>query len=224
MTRKAATTSEIASTDSTPPGRAVGGIDFAAIWGTLDHDDVHWIVGERYRRETPPHQHRDALKSLGQVVWYCDPSGATERAELRAGDLKVIKGDNDIKAGIMAVNSRVQTGRLRVSRVNCPDLLAEARLYRYPSAAEKAAHGENPIDENNHALGALRHLVSRPDSRFIAKLRGRQTSEGLTEEQLQAQEAEQERQATAQLERSREAQRAVFGVDPDLWTNEDVWS
>jgi PAS domain S-box-containing protein len=110
-------------------------------------------VGERRRQE---HQHRDALRSLGPVVWYCDPSGTTERAELRAGDLKVIEGDNDVKAGIMASISRIQTGRLRVSRVNCPDLIAEARLYRYPSAAEKAAHGENPIDENNHALGALR--------------------------------------------------------------------
>ena len=27
--------------------------------------------------------------------------------------------------------------------------------------------GENPVDEHNHALGALRYLVSRIDSRFI---------------------------------------------------------
>jgi hypothetical protein len=168
---------------------------------------------------------RDALKKLGQVVWYCDPSGATERAALRAGDLKVIKGDNDVKAGIMAVSSRVKTGRLWVSRVNCPTLIAEAKLYRYPSAAEKAIHGENPIDENNHALGALRYLVSRLDSRFIAKLHGKQGAEaGPTEEQLQAQETEQERQATEQLERFRETQRSVFGVDPDIWHNDDAWS
>jgi hypothetical protein len=124
----------------------------------------------------------------------------------------------------MAGNSRIKTGRLRVSRVNCPNLIAEAKLYRYPSAAEKAVHGENPIDENNHALGALRYLVSRLDSRFIAKLRGKQTSEGPTEEQRQTQDAEEERQATEKLERFREAQRSVYGADPDLWTNEDVWS
>jgi hypothetical protein len=31
--------------------------------------------------------------------------------------------------------------------------------------------GENPIDEHNHALAALRYLVSRLDARFIARLR-----------------------------------------------------
>jgi hypothetical protein len=155
------------------------------------------------------------------VTWYCDPSGATERAELRAADLQVIKGDNDIKAGIMAVNSRIQTGRLKVSRINCPNLIQEAKLYRYPSLAEKAIHGENPIDENNHALGALRYLISRLDSRFIAKLRGRAELPEGTEAALEARE-----QATAieKLEKFREAQRAAFGADPDLWTREDVWS
>src|SRR5207249_5565781 len=49
--------------DSTPEGRAVGGIDFgwrnpfAALWGVLDAGDVLWIDGERYGRQTPLHQH-----------------------------------------------------------------------------------------------------------------------------------------------------------------------
>jgi hypothetical protein len=33
--------------------------------------------------------------------------------------------------------------------------------------------GEDPIDDHNHALGALRYLVSRLDARFLARLRRR---------------------------------------------------
>ena len=49
----------------------------------------------------------------------------------------------------------------------------EARLYRYPTASERASINENPVDEHNHALGALRYLIAALDARFIARLRKR---------------------------------------------------
>jgi hypothetical protein len=90
---------------------------------------------------------------------------------LRASGLVVRRGDNDIRPGIAAVTARLRTGRLKVRRDACPELLNEARLYRYPSAAERALRGENPVDDHNHALGALRYLISRLDAHFIARLR-----------------------------------------------------
>ncbi|MCS6851552.1 MAG: terminase family protein [Gemmataceae bacterium] len=60
----------------------VGGIDFgfrnpfAAVWGFTDADDVLWIVGERYARERPLHEHLPHLPR--QVVWYADPTGRQE--------------------------------------------------------------------------------------------------------------------------------------------------
>ena len=135
-----------------------------------------WIGWERYLRETPLHEHVKALPR--NVMWYADPAGRTEIEELRAADLKVLRGNNDIRIGIQAVRARMQTGRLKVLSSHCPNLIAEARLYRYPSAQEKPILGENPIDDHNHALGALRYLIARLDHRFIAKLRKKQTSEG----------------------------------------------
>jgi len=158
-------------------GRLVGGIDFgwrnpfAAVWGVLDRDDVLWIAGERYLSETPLHEHAAALKKLGEVTWYADPSGRTETEELRASGLVVRRGDNDIRSGVAAVSARLRTGRLKVRRDACPHLLTEARLYRYPCAVERALRGENPVEEHNHALDALRYLISRLDAHFIAKLR-----------------------------------------------------
>jgi hypothetical protein len=60
------------------------------------------------------------------------------------------------------VTARIRTGRLKVSP-SCVNLIKEARLYRYPTPAERATLGENPIDADNHALAALRYLASRFD-------------------------------------------------------------
>jgi hypothetical protein len=160
-------------------GRAVGGIDFgfrnpfAAIWGTYDHiADVLWISHERYLRECPLHEHARALPK--DVLWYADPAHPTETIELRRAGFTVKKGHNAIAAGIAAVRARLETGRLRVNTHNCKNLLAEAELYRYPDAdAATGQRADVPVDEHNHALGALRYLISRIDARFIAKaLRG----------------------------------------------------
>src|SRR6266436_5479892 len=72
----------------------------------------------------------------------------------------VRKGDNNIRRGIALVTARIRTGRLKVAP-SCVNLIAEARLYRYPTPAEREQLGENPIDAHNHALAALRYLVSR---------------------------------------------------------------
>jgi len=158
-------------------GKPVGGIDFGfrnpfcALWGVLDRDDVLWIGHERYLRETPIHEHAAALPR--DVVWGADPAGRTETEELRYAGLKVFPANHDIQAGIAAVTARLRTGRLRVSRSGCPNLLHEAGLYRYPHTPDGTATSEVPIDDCNHALGALRYLVSRLDTGFMARFRKR---------------------------------------------------
>ncbi len=169
----------IVETWPSPEGKRVGGIDFgwrnpfAAVWGVLDHEDVLWIEGERYASQTPLHEHAAALRQQRGVTWYADPAGRTEIEELRAAGLVVRAGDNDIRAGIAAVTARLRTDRLKVHGPACSNLLAEARLYRYPTATERALLGENPVDAHNHALAALRYLVSRIDTRFLARMRQR---------------------------------------------------
>jgi hypothetical protein len=119
------------------------------------------------------HDHAAALRARKGVTWYADPAGRTEIEELRAAGLCVRPGDNEIRPGIAAVSARLRTGRLKVRRPACPNLIREAALYRYPTAAERALRGENPVDEHNHALGALRYLVAGLDAHFMARLRRR---------------------------------------------------
>jgi hypothetical protein len=147
-----------------PAGKPVGGIDFgyrnpfAAVWGVLDQNRVLWIRGEHYSREQSLSFHAKHLPR--EVTWYCDPSGATERAELRQAGFTIREGKNALRPGIAAVNARIESGRLFVR--DCPNLVAEAGLYRYSDdPAERRA--EIPIDEHNHALAALRYLVAAID-------------------------------------------------------------
>jgi hypothetical protein len=196
--------------DAVPSGRHVGGIDFgwknpfAAVWGVLDRNDVLWIAGERYETATDLQQHARALRAVGSVTWYADPSGATEIAELCLAGLTVRPGNNALRAGIAAVTARIRTGRLQVRRRACPMLVQEAGLYRYPTASERAHQGENPIDQHNHALAALRYLVSRIDHGFMARQRpaasgGRQAPVGAPEQ-------------------GRDGPRSPFPDDDALWT------
>src|SRR5205807_3898711 len=105
-------------------------------------------------------------------TWYADPSGATERCELRCASFVVHAGDNALRPGIAAVSARLEDGTLRVLKGACPNLLAEAALYRYgEDAGDRSA--EVPVDEHNHALAGLRYLVSRLDARRMARNRRR---------------------------------------------------
>lgn len=169
--------------DTLPIGRRLGGIDFgwrnpfAAIWGMVDEDDVLWILGEHYASETPIHEHALILQQQPGVLWLADPAGRSEIESLRAAGLKVRSADNNIRHGIAAVNARIRTGRLKVWQSRCPELIRESRLYHYPRVEEVDARTrEIPIDSDNHALAALRYLISKLDAGFLARLRQREHS------------------------------------------------
>jgi hypothetical protein len=154
--------------------RRVGGIDFgfrnpfAAVWGFVDGDGVLWLTGEHYSRQKPLSYHARHLPR--GVKWYADPAGASECCELRCAGFTVAKGDNALRPGIAAVSARVENGTLRVLEGCCPNLLYEAALYRY-SDEPGERNAEVPVDEHNHALAALRYLISRLDARQMARNR-----------------------------------------------------
>jgi hypothetical protein len=153
-----------------------GGIDFgfrnpfAALWGVLDRDGVLWLTGERYSRERSIQDHAGHLPR--DVTWYADPSGAEEISQLKLAGFTVRTADNAIRPGIAAVRARLENGTLRVLQGACPNLLAEAALYRYETERGSVV-SENPKNEQNHALDALRYLVSRLDARLMARFRKR---------------------------------------------------
>ena len=67
------------------------------------------------------------------------------------------------------MTARLENGGLRVLAGRCPNLLEEAGLYRYGDGQNQTA--ETPVDEHNHALAALRYLISGLDRWKMARQR-----------------------------------------------------
>lgn len=155
-----------------PPGRMFGGMDFgwndpfAALAGVLDADDVLHVWYERYKRNTFLSQHSAALPK--GVTWSADPSSPGSIAELRRADHVVRKNETrEIMIGVDAINARIYSGRLRVQRT-CRAVIAEAGEYRFPEKDEET-HGDKPVGGFDHALDALRYLVTLVDHHRLAK-------------------------------------------------------
>ncbi len=119
------------------------------------------LTNEHYSRQQPLSYHAEHLPR--NVLWYADPSGAAERSELRRAGFTVREAKNALRPGIAAVNARIQSGMLLIRDGACPNLLAEAGLYRY-SADPAERYAEIPVDEHNHALAALRYLIVMIDA------------------------------------------------------------
>ena len=79
----------------------------------------------------------------------------------------VRRGNNAQRLGIAALHARLEAGTLKILEGRCPNLLAEANLYRFSDDPDDR-RAEAPVDDHNHALGALRYLVSRLDERKMA--------------------------------------------------------
>jgi hypothetical protein len=156
-----------------PTGKPVGGIDFgyrnpfAAVWGVLDRDGILWLVGEHYQSEKPLSYHARFLPK--NVYWHADPSGAQLIRELRCAGFIMRNTSNHVESGIAAVSARLENGTLRVLEGRCPNLLAEAALYRYSTDASERK-SETPAASADHALDALRYLIASIDANKMARI------------------------------------------------------
>lgn len=196
----------------------IGGIDFgfnnpfAAVWGFLDHDDVLWITGCRYKSHTTLPLHSEALPR-GGIRWWCDPARPDSITELRVAGHDAVpcvhRGPKPILTGVDRVSERIRSGRLKVVRSTCAPLITEAGLYHYDPEKRK----EEPVDDDNHAMDSMRYLVTGID-------RGRAVPSVHEPEQLAAdhearQKVEADRLQSEAHERDRKAQDDID--DPRWW-------
>lgn len=156
-------------------GRFYGGIDFgwndpfAAICGFLDSDDCLWVFYERYKSETPIEDHASNLPKFAHktIKWFADHEPEYIR-KLQKGGHKVKKANKAIIAGIDAVNRRIYTGKIKILVNRCPALRAEAETYCYPADDDENIVGDKPEGGDDHALDALRYMVSGIDIKKAA--------------------------------------------------------
>ena len=73
-------------------------------------------------------------------------------------DGKCGNADSAASSTFLQLTAWIKQGWLKIDGRKCPNLVQEASLYTYDGPTRGLSR-ENPVDEHNHALAALRYLV-----------------------------------------------------------------
>lgn len=145
----------------------LGGVDFgftnpAAILTVAVKDNIYYVTNLLYRTGMTDLQVAEyvAAKPFNKV--YPDPESPSAIQEMKNKGVnvrEVIKGKDSIKNGIDKVRELFLANRLFI-HTSCLDLIGELESYSYPEARSSHNLNENPLDEHNHAIDALRYVIS----------------------------------------------------------------
>jgi phage terminase large subunit-like protein len=142
-------------------GLDVGWNRTACIWAAWDRErDIVYLTSEHYAGEQVPALHVAAIKGRGTWIrGVIDPAsrgrsqkdGTQLLEQYREMGLDLETADNGVESGIHVVNTRLQSGRLKVF-ATCQNFLVEYRLYR----RDEKGH---VVKQNDHLMDAARYLL-----------------------------------------------------------------
>jgi len=150
------------------PHEVLVGIDFgytnpcAVLTILRDRTDTLYVASEFYETKRTDADVADFVATIKAQRVYPDPEspGAIEELRKRGVNLRdVVKGKDSIANGIQRVREHLKANKLFVS-ADCKNLIMEFETYVYPEKKDDKNNTENPQDENNHALDALRYVVA----------------------------------------------------------------
>lgn len=148
------------------PYEKIGGIDFgfrnpAAVLGVYFDGERLYVEDEWYKRERTDAQIAEYVALCKFNSAYPDPESAGGIEELRSRGVnirEVIKNKGSVEAGIQRIREMLLRGTLKVNK-KCVNLIAEFEMYSHEDEKE-GNQPEKPIKANDHALDALRYVVS----------------------------------------------------------------
>jgi len=129
--------------------------------------DTSWALEEwRYCGRESERQMTDGEYSTDLRKWlaarhvekvFVDPSAASFITQLKRDRWQgVTLADNDVVAGIRTVANRLTSGKLRIHRKRCPQLVKEMSTYAWcPKAAKEGE--DKPLKQADHGPDALRY-------------------------------------------------------------------
>lgn len=155
-----------------PQGTAIlekmAGIDFgftnpcAIAEGWRDKTDTIWLMPEEYYKTGQTDA--QVAEYVGAKKYnrvYPDPEAPAAIMELRKRGVNVrdvVKGKDSIKNGIDRVRELLKADKLKIHE-SLRLTIQEFETYSYPDRKPMHNEQENPIDENNHMMDAIRYLV-----------------------------------------------------------------
>lgn len=145
-----------------------GGHDFgttnpcASISVKKDRDVRYYVPYEFYKTGLTDSEQADYVAALKWDECYPDPecpSGIIEMKRRGVNVREVLKNKDSIKNGVNLMKELFKANRLKIHE-SCLNLIWELETYSYPDKRPGHNEEENPIDENNHAIDALRYALS----------------------------------------------------------------
>lgn len=152
---------------------------------TRDYDNTYWVTNEWYKTEKTNEEIIEYARTLDINYWYPDPAEPDRIEEMRRAGLAVREVNKDITKGIDTVRTLFKNGKLKI-HVSCVHLIEELQTYSYKEKRPNSNEQEEPIDENNHCLDALRYALYMQNPNMIKDRNARQyIPKGLTNKVLQ---------------------------------------
>lgn len=145
----------------------LGAVDFgyrnpAAILTVMFDGERLFVDDEWYKRERTDIQIAEYVAVCKFKEVYPDPENQGAVEELRRKQInvrEVIKGKGSVESGIKMIHELLLRGDLLINK-KCVNLISEFEMYSYDDDKLERNENENPIKSNDHALDALRYLVS----------------------------------------------------------------
>lgn len=146
---------------------SLDGVDFGytnptAIIDVKTKDGAYYVTGELYRTGMTDEETADYVASKRPNKVYPDPAQPQSIEVMRRKGLNirdVVKGKDSIQHGIDKIRELFKSNRLFI-HTSCINLISELETYSYADKSPYRNATENPIDEYNHAIDALRYVVS----------------------------------------------------------------
>ncbi len=146
----------------------IEGLDFgwtnamASITIERGRDGIFRIDNEWYKTErTTKDLIEEHLNYAKPHSIYPDPAEPDRIEEIRRAGFRCVdvkKGKDSIKAGIEAIQGLIIQGRFLINK-NCVNTIAEIESYHYPDKQDNKNESEIPVDEDNHAMDAIRYAL-----------------------------------------------------------------
>jgi PBSX family phage terminase large subunit len=154
--------------------KKVAGVDFgfvnpAAVLDIRTNGEKYWVEGEWYKRERTDQQIAEYVKGMNFEEVYPDPEspGAIEELKRKGVNIReVVKGKDSIEAGIKRVKELLISGKLMINK-QCINLISEFEMYSYDDQDGELNQKEKPLKANDHALDALRYVVSMVQKQVV---------------------------------------------------------
>lgn len=143
--------------------------------GGFDSDNKLFILHEYYKSDRTTDEISQDIKPLYERYdirkIFCDPSGLNAIETFKRKGMRAQDADNTKKgegSGISKLKSLFKQNMIFIDK-SCIHLLKQLQSYRYDKDKASGNYTEEPVKKDDHAVDALRYLVSEydPNHRFV---------------------------------------------------------